>query len=214
MTLVPDRRTIVVLSSLIGSMTLASGLLLLLEPAPSNSWGRAIELTSVRSLVSEDEQIFEVEVPVHSGRWDAIVIHDSGSRFGSAATVDRVHRQLGRDGLGYHFVINNQQGDHEDGQIERGPRWRQQQDGHHSGGTRGEWLNRRAIGICLIGDLAKEGPSNAQIEQLIWLVQRLQARLEISANRVFSPSDLEGRAGSPPIFPIDQFRAQLLARRP
>jgi len=41
------------------------------------------------------------------GRWQGIVVHHSALDSGSAQSIDRLHKNKGWDGLGYHFVISN-----------------------------------------------------------------------------------------------------------
>ncbi len=215
----PDRRTLTVWSSLVGAMTLASGLLLLLEPNPT-AISSNMMLSSVRpTSVDPRESLFQSLPPADSAvavdrtpavtPWSAIVVRTSGTAAGSAEDLDRRHRQMGLDGLGHHFVINNGTGA-EDGQIEIGFRWQDQKPGAHSIGANSEWLNRHAIGICLIGDDARQPPTEQQLHQLVWLVQRLQARLGIPADRVMHESESlqDGPAGR--MFPTAWFRKQLL----
>ena len=212
MTLVPDRRTLIVLLSLVASMTMASGLLLLLEPTAPGEPGRGLILSSIYENAPADGRLFETQRPLQARRWQAIVIHDSGAIIGSAATIDRAHRRLGRGGLGYHFVINGPSG--HDGQIERGQRWRLQSHGAHSLGARGAWFNEHAIGICVIGDLAQQPLSVVQTEQLVWLVQRLQARFAIPPQRVYLPTNLGAEVNLANQLLEDRIRAQFLTQRP
>ncbi len=99
-------------------------------------------------------------------RWDYIVVHHSASAIGSAAQIDRWHKDKGWDGLGYDFVIGNGTGSG-DGAIEVGFRWRQQLVGAHarvSGGS--NYMNEHGIGICLVGDFDRTHPSPAQMRSL------------------------------------------------
>lgn len=212
MTLVPDRRTLVVLVSLVAAMTLASGLLLVLEPTAPGRPRFGMALQNVHEQASGDVQLFDTEAPVEPGRWQAIVIHDSGTLIGSAATIDRAHKRLGRGGLGYHFVINGS--GKNDGQIERSPRWRLQNSGAHSAGDRSDWFNEHAIGVCLIGDLSRQPVSATQMEQLVWLVQRLQSRLKIPAGHVYLPTDAGGLQTDSNRLLVERLRAQLLTQQP
>ena len=121
-------------------------------------------------------------------RWQGIVIHHSAGDFGDAATFDKVHRQRGWDGLGYHFVINNghNKNGKSDGLVEVGRRWRQQSQGAHcrpKGNTDNYW-NEHTVGICLVGNFEKQTPTARQWQSLIGLVQFLQARYGISAGAI------------------------------
>src|SRR5207302_1491235 len=70
--------------------------------------------------------------PVARGRWQFIVVHNSGTRQGNAAAFDYYHRHIRRmqNGLAYHFVIGNGTSTG-NGQIEVGDRWRRQINGGH-----------------------------------------------------------------------------------
>ena len=201
----PDRRTILVLTSLALCMTLTSALLLALEP------GRVAPMTGV-ALISTDQQVepqetlFSVAQP-HD--WQAIYIHDSLTMEGSATTLSEMHRLDGRVGLGPHLVINNGQGE-SDGLIEVGFRWQRQLPGDYLAGDQAAvWFNENAIGICLIGDADRKAFTPSQIRELVWLVRQLQSRFNIPASHVYVRvgTDPQGVSRN---FPHAAFEQQLL----
>lgn len=134
-------------------------------------------------------------------KWTAIVIHHSGSNNGNAAIFGKWHTQ-GRhwEGVGYDFVIGNGT-DSSDGQVEVTFRWHEQKTGAHCGGTPGNWANREAVGICLVGNFNRTGPTARQMNSLAKLVRFLQGRYRISTNRIYGhnttpgakPTDCPGR---------------------
>ena len=191
-----------VLGSLVTAMSLASGVLLLLAPGPVTPF-TAVTLQSIdRGPSGGQDRLFELSNPEHD--WQTIVIHDSGLQSGSARQLDRLHHQQGRGGLGYHFVINNGQGE-SDGLIEMGFRWQQQFAGAYVEGPNAEWFNRHGIGICLVGDVDERRPSQAQLRELAWLVRQLQQAYQIPRGAVHV------NVGSrPDAFPEAWFRQQLL----
>ncbi len=208
--LVAHRRTLIVLGALVVAMTVVSAVLLVLEPRPGSAGSEVIHLTSLDG--SEPQTTLFNTTPAPDPRvWKAIVIHHSGTTEGSAATIDRVHERLNLGGLGYHFVIDNGRGG-PDGEIEVGFRWKQQRAGAYSAGPSGDWFNRHAIGICLIGDPQKEAPSEAQIRELVWLVRHLQVRLGVPTSRVLvqGGSGSASASGGGRFFPEAAFRQQLL----
>jgi len=198
----------IVLSTLLVAMTLASTVLLLLEPAPVVPW-RDLSLRAVDRTASGDAVLFATTSPVRASRWEAIVIHDSGTTAGSSRSLDLLHERQGRGGMAYHFVIGNGHGA-EDGLIEIGFRWERQMDGAHSGGELGEVLNQRAISICLIGDGDSYGYTEAQLQTLLWTVHRLQKHFDIPADRVFVDMQRQTGGGVGRMFPLAWFRPQLL----
>lgn len=201
----PDRRTITVLGSLLVAMTVTSGLLLLLEPTPSSPQANLPQLTASSQSYNAENLLFNTSAPYLG--WEGIVIHDSRRLSGSAKSIDQEHTNAGLGGLGYHFVLGNGKGS-EDGQIEIGFRWQHQYVGAHSGGPQGDWRNRRAISICLVGDGDREPLTEKQIDSLTWLVRQLQQQFQISADRVIIETDrTDGGAGR--LFPVAGFRRQL-----
>jgi len=112
--------------------------------------------------------------PVSRGRWQFIVVHNSGTRQGNAAAFDYYHRHVRRmrNGLAYHFVIGNGTSTG-NGEIEVGDRWRRQINGGH---VHSDYLNNIALGICLVGDFNREQPTRAQLDCCEELVRYLRQR--------------------------------------
>jgi hypothetical protein len=204
---VPDRRTLLVLAALIAAMTLAGGVLLVLEPRPATPSGTVL-LSSVETSVAPEKALFDTGPTINPNRWSYIVIHQSGFPEGSAATLAKAHEKAGLTGLAYHFVIGNGYG-MPDGQIEASFRWSRQLIGAYASGRGADLLNKQGIGICLIGDGNKSAPTDAQLRELVWMVRRLQQQFGIPADRVLvqgpRTTDPSGR-----MFPNAAFRQQLL----
>lgn len=125
-------------------------------------------------------------------KWTAIVIHHSGTKNGDASIFDKVHRE-GRhwEGVGYDFVIGNGT-DSRDGEVEVTFRWREQKVGAHCGGTLGNWANKDAVGICLVGDFSRNKPTAAQMRSLVELVRFLQRRYSIPKTRIYGHKTTPG----------------------
>src|SRR6266704_578940 len=107
-------------------------------------------------------------------RWQFIVVHNSGTRQGSARIFDYYHRHVRRmrNGLAYHFVIGNGTSTG-DGQIEVGDRWHRQINGGH---VHSDYLNNISLGICLVGDFNRDQPTRAQLESCEELIGYLRER--------------------------------------
>lgn len=153
------------------------------------------------------------------GTWRAIVVHDSGSPAGDVAALERRHSRAGLAGLGFHFVIGNGQG-MDDGQVAAGYRWDHQLPGAHAvagtslaglpaGTLDAAALNRSAIAICLVGNVDRRPPTDAQVAALVALVQSLQAEFGIDAEAVRFRSELGAAGGSAGAFPVSAFRGRL-----
>src|SRR6266699_1284661 len=122
------------------------------------------------------------KVRVDPGKWKYIVIHHSASPNASVKGMDYYHRveRHMENGLAYHFVIGNGHS-MKDGEIAIGRRWTAQLDGGH---LASEALNRKAIGICMVGNFDADRPTRRQMESLHSLVEFLLARCHLGADAV------------------------------
>lgn len=207
------RRSHAVWLSLLGAMTAVGGLLLVLEDRPGTPPGAFASSPATGNRSSADlGVIFQTREPILSGRWDGIVIHHSGAAVGSPETIASQHEGKGLKGLGYHFVISNGNGA-ADGQIHVGYRWDYQLAGAHTGGPKGDYYNRRTIGICLVGDGERRQFTDAQLERLVDLVSDLQKQLNIPSDKVVLHRDVAETSSPGRLFPEAAFRARLKAAR-
>jgi N-acetylmuramoyl-L-alanine amidase len=146
-------------------------------------------------------------------KWIAIVIHHSGTEEGNTAIFDKWHRESNHwEGVGYDFVIGNGT-DSGDGQVEVTFRWRNQETGAHTGQTPGNWANKDAIGICLVGNFNQTAPTAQQMQSLVKLVGFLQNRYGISKNRIYGHNTTPGaRATDCPgrNFPMARLKSMLV----
>ncbi|OHB61437.1 MAG: hypothetical protein A2167_04330 [Planctomycetes bacterium RBG_13_46_10] len=144
--------------------------------------------------VSGGEGLTQGWVPPSSveKKWTAIVIHHSGTKNGDSAIFDKWHRENNHwQGVGYDFVVGNGSNSG-NGEVEVTYRWQKQVTGAHVGGTPGNWANKDAVGICLVGDFNKTQPTNAQMQSLVKLVRFLQNRYGIPRSRVYGHKDTPG----------------------
>jgi N-acetyl-anhydromuramyl-L-alanine amidase AmpD len=154
----------------------------------------------------------QVNVPLpRSSQWTYIVIHHSATKEGNAQILDRSHRKRGfKQGLGYHFVIDNGTLGRADGQIEVGQRWKLQQVGAHcnAGG-----MNQKGIGICLVGDFTTRPISRNQMDALVYLVDLLSQQYNIPQSRIIRHRDVKGKITACPgdRFPWSNFKHRLAA---
>jgi hypothetical protein len=112
--------------------------------------------------------------PVQRARWKFVIVHNSGTRQGSAKVFDYYHRRVRRmkNGLAYHFVIGNGTSTR-NGQIEIGDRWVRQARGGH---VHSDYMNNIGLGICFVGDFNRDQPTRAQLEACEELIKYLQER--------------------------------------
>src|SRR5438445_3383024 len=122
------------------------------------------------------------KIRVEPGKWKYIVIHHSASPNASVKGMDYYHRveRHMENGLAYHFVVGNGHS-LKDGEIAIGHRWTAQLDGGH---LASEALNKKAIGICMVGNFDAERPTRRQMESLRSLVEFLLARCHLGGDAV------------------------------
>src|SRR2546423_1881303 len=144
-------------------------------PPPVNgSWGPwSRQPPNYRYLTAANIDAIR-RAPVQRARWKFIIVHNSGTRQGSARVFDYYHRHVRRmrNGLAYHFVIGNGTSTR-NGQIETGDRWIKQMRGGH---VHSDYMNNIGLGICLVGDFNRDQPTRAQLEACEELIKYLQER--------------------------------------
>lgn len=207
-----SRRAGVVWGSLVGSMTLAAGLLMVLDGGSSPRMdGLALPpLMAAAGAAPSIEAVLQTRVPLEHDRWQAIVVHHSGSPVGKPASIDAEHRRMNLKGLGYHFVIGNGAG-MENGEIHVGYRWMDQVPGAHASGADAEWYNLHSIGICLVGDGDTDSFTEAQMRRLTDLVNALAREFKIPRDRILLHSDVAPVSDPGPMFPAALFHEQIAA---
>lgn len=132
--------------------------------------------------------------------WKTITVHHSGTSQGSARLFDRDHRRRHMGGLFYHFVIGN--GSHTaDGEIEVGWRWKNQVKANRP----------YDIQICLVGNFDVEHVSEAQMANLVDLINVLREQYAIPLNSIRRHCDIRGKHTDCPgkNFPFDRLMARL-----
>jgi N-acetylmuramoyl-L-alanine amidase len=144
---------------------------------------------------------------VRANRWIWIIVHHSDSTYGSAAVIDRWHRQRGFDELGYDFVIGNGTNSG-DGQIEVGPRWTKQKWGAHDNALDNRF-NISGIGICLVGDFNHQHPTTAQRRSLMRLCFYLMKTYHITPGRVLGHGETKDTQCPGRYLRVSEIRASL-----
>lgn len=207
---VPDRRSMIVLLSLIGAMTLASALLLVLEPGPMSPRMSVISLRVHTSPGRTEHDLFDTTPAPDRARWSGIVICESGSLYESAHRLADAHTRAGLGGLAYQFVVDTPGADGE-GLIQAGLRWRRQLPGAYATGPHRDWYNQHAIGVCLIADSRARRPSDRQMQDLVELVRRLQRHFGIEPHLVRLQAEIDPALEPGTHFPVGWFRERLLS---
>lgn len=136
---------------------------------------------------------------VTRGRWRYIVVHNSGTRQGSAKAFEHYHRYVRKmpNGMAYHFVIGNGTSTRH-GEIEIGNRWHRQLQGGH---VHSDYLNNIALGICFVGDFNRDQPSETQLdaaEEIIGYLRKKVGRVGGQKSVVRPHRDI-----NPPRWPTD-----------
>lgn len=206
-----SKRTAMVWTSLLGAMTVVGGGLILLNGGPGST-GQGMSIPPLMALAgpSTVEGVFNTTQPIQAGRWQAIVIHHSGSPVGTPASLDAQARAMNLKGLGYHFVLGNGKG-MDDGEIHLGSRWMHQNPGAHAAGKDADWFNLNSIGICVVSDGDRQKPTPAQMQRLAQLTAALARELKIPAERIYLHRDIAQTTSPGRLFPEQEFRATVNA---
>jgi hypothetical protein len=195
-----SKRKVVVLTTLVALLTFTSALLLALAPPPLNGESFSTLSASDRGQFLDD--IFKTAVPTKADQWKYIFIHHSGTPTGNAQTLASAGGELCD-----HFVIGNGQGC-QDGEIQIGPRWSQQQPAAAPPGI--EHIEPDCISICLIGDFDHSMPTPTQLRRLTELVTTLQSQVRIAGQRVIVLNETGTPSSVGRYFPVTAFRDQIL----
>jgi len=146
--------------------------------------------------------------------WTWLVIHHSGARTGTVATIDAWHRKRGWDGIGYHVVVGNGV-DMAMGEVAFTFRWRLQREGAHAGsGQQQHPYNELGIGICLIGNFDTAPPDLWQLDRTADLCAELIRRVPtLSVGRIVAHREVPGKQTSCPGTQLDVERLRLMVRQ-
>lgn len=154
------------------------------------------------------QAIFDTRVDLEQGRWDGVIIHHSGSQYGSPALIAAEHQSRNLHGLGHHFVIGNGNGA-DDGELHVGYRWLDQLPGAHTGGPNEGAFNRRYVGVCLVGDGDQRSFTDGQLRRLGRLIEALTRELDIPADQVLLHRDVAQTSSPGRLFPEAWLRGQV-----
>jgi hypothetical protein len=208
-----SKRSGIVWGAFLGAMIFVGGGLYLADAKTISAAPTTITpLLATTSVGAEGlDSILRTSTPVQQGRWQAIVIHDSGQTAATPSQMDDAARRQGLRGLGYQFVIGNGNG-MDDGELFVSQRWMDQVPGAHAAGDNADWFNRNAVGICLVGDGNRQRFTPAQSKRLIETVRTLCERLSIPADRVYLHSQIAPTSSPGRLFQEAALRQALMGR--
>ena len=136
---------------------------------------------------SNYRKVLRKSIPIAKG-WKYIVIHHSGTNYGSAKLFHKWHIDSGFGGLAYHVVIGNGNGAG-NGEIQLGYRWFFQECGGHLSYS-ALYHNVFGIGICLVGDFYKRRPTRRQLASLILLLRYFSKKFNIPEQNIMGHKDV------------------------
>ena len=159
--------------------------------ASANHLKVSAALSPGRSLVIPKAAAFRSVITLFPSRkWKYIIIHHSATEEGDSLAFDQYHLRRGfSGGVGYDFVIDNGTLSKVDGEIETAPRWLKQQDGRH---CKASHMNKKAIGICLVGNFNEGKVTEAQMASLVYLVGTLRTYYRIPAKKIMGHGQVPG----------------------
>jgi hypothetical protein len=213
---VSQKRVAVVLASLVGTMTISAGVLLLME---GGALGTSVPGAFVASPVDRSAQL--IAAPLQGKTWNYIIIYESADASASAETLAEGRVTGGsnpaksvRPKANFHFVIEM------GGARQVGTSWLKQEPG----APPASWPDSRsytspsytnAVGVCLAADINRGKLGQAQHETLLQTVRDLQRLYNIPKENVLFQWDRRLDAhGARPATPTQlqydaQFRSQL-----
>jgi len=189
---VSQKRVAVVLASLVGTMTISAGVLLLME-------GGALGTNVPGAFVAESAQVAP-DANLQGKAWNYIIIYESADLSARADSLAEgvvtggsdPHRIV-RPKANFHFVIDSSSSwndESKDGLRQVGTSWYQQEPG----APYASWPDVRshsftpytnAVGICIASDINRgHNVSEAQRRTLIEVVQKLQKSYNIPRENV------------------------------
>ncbi|MBU1134441.1 MAG: N-acetylmuramoyl-L-alanine amidase [Candidatus Omnitrophica bacterium] len=177
----------------------------------ANSLRKPEELEMGQRLLIPDAAPLKAIISLYpSNKWKYIIIHHSATDVGNSLAFHESHRLRGWKTVGYHFIIDNGTKDKQDGQIEVSPRWLKQQDGAHCNAS---GMNKKGIGICLVGNFNEQRVSEKQMESLIYLINRLKKYYRIPIRNIVGHGQVSGAKTECPgkYFPWRTFETRLRA---
>lgn len=142
-------------------------------------------------------------------RWQYVVIHHSGGRFGNNEHLQKVHDERQPNdpvnAIAYHYIIGNGDG-MEDGAVDHDIRKTYNLWGGHVRSINFD-ENFRGIGICVIGDLDKGHMTDKQFTALVELTRDLISRYGIAKENILFHGEIEHEHTACPgkHFPKKQF---------
>jgi hypothetical protein len=199
-------RTGMVWVGFLGAMTIVGGLLILLDPKPvvRNDGFSLSPLAAATTVGTPGDPIAQTRAPITASRWQAIVIHHSGSVVGSPASIEKLEQSDPAAQQGHHFIIGNGNG-MGDGELHISHRWLDQLAGDHATKAFDDYYNKSAISICLVGDGNRRGFTQEQTRQLKALVDSLCRHLNLPADRVVLYSDVVPGNDPGKLYPANLF---------
>jgi hypothetical protein len=216
---VSQKRVATVLASLVGTLTLSAGALLLME-------GGTLGNSPMAVAVDAPLGIFDTTIPCQQAGWDYIIIYESGDLAASSASLSDGRVTGGselppntvRPRANFHFVIDGAGNGGMDGSLEVGTVWLNQvESAPYSSWPEARYYTdtpySKAIGVCLAADLQQQPVSEAQTQKLAHLVHDLQQRLNIPSEHVLFQWDPLLKSHKPATLAekafADHFRGQL-----
>ena len=173
--------------------------------------GPAPQIRTVRKSRPE----WEPNKAAANRHWKYIVVHHTAGENDTIESIDRSHKAIDYDCIGYHFLIGNGVNTI-NGNIEPTIRWKYQKHGAHARATVGtiayndNRYNNHGIGVCLVGNYMNGNqPSKKQMDALVQLVKYLQSKYKISKENVIPHKHVKNTACPGNSFPWESFKSKI-----
>ncbi len=175
-------RTVKILASLIASMTIGGGLLMLLDNQTPTAG--AFSLAGYTRLNSIEKVVLDIS-PGRKNIWDKIEVSFTGGSSDDLAVIAQKAGLNAKEDLNFHFLVCSGCSE-TDGLIRSTQRWNRQRPALQGPNWYG---SRQTIRIMVVGDSEENPASDAQLKRVAGLVSLLARRFEISKDNIALPEN-------------------------
>lgn len=114
-----------------------------------------------------------------------IIHHSAANATQTVKSIEDYHISLGWEGVGYQYLITNK------GEVYKG-----RPETYHGAHVSEKGINKKSIGICLIGNFDIDKPTGSQVLSLIGLMKDILKRypsIKVKYHRDFNPKSCPGK---------------------
>lgn len=114
-----------------------------------------------------------------------VIHHSAALATQTVQSIENYHLSLGWEGVGYQYLIDIY-----------GVIWKGRPETYHGAHVSEQGMNKKSIGICVIGDFDHNMPTDKQVSSLTTLLKDILSRypkMQIKYHRDFNPKSCPGK---------------------